>query len=626
LRPMEDQVQLIVQPMGLRGDVAKGSTLLGSLRSLGVPITSPCAGRGTCGKCLVKVLEGGGNLNPSTSAEKALLPRVLDEDYRLACTARLHGEVTVLIPPESMLGKPQMLTEGLSVTMPLNPAVTEWIVKVDPPSVHDLRSDHKRLFDAISRDLAVSGLSMGLDQVQALPSKLRKHHWKVRVVLWKAKQVLEVGSPRAQGGLYGLAVDVGTTKVAAYLVDLRNGEVAAATSIINPQIEWGEDVVSRITYAVDAVRTRRLQRALAEGINHLAEECCRRAGVKRSQVYEVTVAGNTAMHHLFLGLGPKTLGLAPYAPVIHEPIDLDARRLGLRLNRAGKVHVLPVVAGFVGGDAVADVLATRIHDQPRWQLLFDIGTNTEVILARRGAVYAASCASGPAFEGARIKHGMRAATGAIEYVKVQPETLEVSYHTIDDEKPRGICGSGVIDAVAQLVQVGVVSSSGRMLDPKVKADKSMAEFVIAPGDVTASGSAIVLTQQDVREIQLAKAAVLTGCRILLREARVTMEEIERIYMAGAFGSYVRPESAIAIRMIPEFPASMIKAVGNTAGAGARVALTSLEARKEAEAIAQAMRYVELHTFPEFQQLYVKALSFPSPGESKGIAAGRLEKR
>ncbi|MEM2905861.1 MAG: ASKHA domain-containing protein [Candidatus Bathyarchaeia archaeon] len=608
---MLDQVELVVQPIGLRGDVPKGSTVLGSLRKLGVPLAAPCGGRGTCGKCLVKVLDGEENLTTRTSAERALISGDMpNSGYRLACLARLLGPVTVLIPPESMVGRPQIVTEGFSVTAPLNPAVTEWTTRVDPPTLHDLRSDLQRLFDALSRDLATSGFSADLDTVRLLPSKLREQRWEARVILWKGREILEVASPKAEASLYGLAVDIGTTKVAAYLVNLRNGEVAAATSVVNPQIEWGEDVISRITYATDARKTRRLQRAVVEGINHLAEECCLKAGVRRSQIYDVTVAGNTAMHHLFLGLEPKTLGLAPYAPVVHEPVDEDAKRLGLRMNRAAKVHVLPVVAGFVGGDAVADILATRIHEEPRWQLLFDIGTNTEVILARKGALYAASCASGPAFEGARIKHGMRASSGAIEYVKVEPETLAVSYHTIDDEKPRGICGSGVIDAVAQLVQAGVISPSGRMSGlARSESVEGIPEFVIAQGEETLSGSPITLTQQDVREIQLAKAAVLTGATILLREAHVTLEEIERVYMAGAFGSYVRPESAIAISMIPAFPLSMIRAVGNTAGAGARLALTSMEARKEAAAIAQAVRYVELHTFPDFQEIYLKALSF-----------------
>ncbi len=620
MRLMEDRAELVVQPMGLRGDVAKGSTLLGSLRSLGVPITSPCAGRGTCGKCLVKVIGGKEDLSTPSSAERVLISdTMLEKDYRLACLARLKGDVTVLIPPESMLGRPQMVTDGLSVTVPLNPAVTEWVVELEPPTVHDLRSDLKRLFDAISRDLAVRGLCADLEEARSLPSKLRRHGWKVKVVLWQARKILEVGSPRAQGGVYGLAVDIGTTKLAAYLVNLRNGEALVATSIINPQIEWGEDVISRITYSKDARRTRRLRRAVVEGINHLAEECCLRAGVRRTQIYEVTVVGNTAMHHFFLGLEPRTLGLAPYAPVVQDPIDEEARRLGLRLNRAANVHVLPVVAGFVGGDAVADILATRLHEQAGWQLLFDIGTNTEVVLGRKGALYAASCASGPAFEGARIKHGMRAASGAIEHVKVEPETMDVSYHVIDDEKPRGVCGSGVIDAVAQLVQAGAISPSGRMVGPGVvERGQGMAEFVIAPGEETASGAAITLTQQDVREIQLAKAAVLTGCVIVMREAQVAIEEIERVYMAGAFGSYVRPESAIAIMMIPKFPIRMIQAVGNTAGAGARIALTSVEARKEAEMIARATRYVELHTFPEFQELYVKALSFGETRIAQGL--------
>jgi len=619
---MRKLVHVIVQPLGLRVDVHAEENLLRTLRQVGVWLPSTCGGTGSCGKCFVKIVDGVDGLSELTEAERKHLTRSnIGEEYRLACQAKLLGNVTVLIPPESMVGKPRTQVEGVEVKVTLNPAVTEHMVEVEAPTLKDLRADYTRLADALKETIGIERVAVDHYVMRLLPSSLRLYSWKPRVVLWSGGKVLDVTSRENLGKLYGIAVDIGTTKLATYLLNLSDGTTTASASMVNPQIQWGEDVISRISYARGIKETRQLQKVVVSGINQLIHECCLKAGIDPRYVYEIVAVGNTAMHHLFLGINPKSLGFTPYTPVVQEALNLEARSLGLKVNKAANVHVLPVVAGFVGADAIADILTTQVAEEDDWGIVFDIGTNTEVILGKKDKVYAGSCASGPAFEGARIKHGMRASSGAIEYVTIDSETLQVKFHVIDDEKPKGICGSGVIDTIAQLLKAGVIDASGKFRDGYggVRLDvQGQREFIVADGEETASGRELTITQNDVREIQLAKAAVLTGAMILMREARVGMEEIGKIYLAGAFGTYVKPESAVAVGMIPPFTLDYINSVGNAAGTGARQALISLEARVKADKLARKVHYIEFHIFPDFQEWYLKALSFPEKGVNRSI--------
>jgi len=614
---MDCSIELIVEPLGVRTKVPKDTRLLDALSQLGIRIPSVCGGIGTCGKCVVRVLEGLENLSPPTEQERHhLKPRALREGRRLACQARAKGSLRIMIPPEELGSKPRLQVEGIETTVELDPAVSEVFVKAPPPTISDARSDYKRLLDALQKSDSPRDLIPTLEGLRLLPSKVRRHGWSVRLVLWKDRQVLDILPPRSRQKLLGIAIDVGTTKLAAYLLDLRSGRIMAVASAINPQVAFGEDIITRISYAKDAKGLLRLQRAVLRGINDLILECCHEAHANPRDIYEIVIVGNTAMHHILLGIPPRTLGFAPYVPVVQDPLDLPSRSLSLKTNPSANLHVLPVIAGFVGPDAVADILATGLHEAQDPCMIFDIGTNTEVVLGSKDGMICCSCASGPAFEGAGIKFGMRAAEGAIESVQIDPWTLKVDYRVIGNRKPRGLCGSGVIDAIAGLLKARVLEPSGRMGAgegiPGFRRDESgQREFLIAPAEETAIGTDIVLTQSDVREIQLAKAAVLTGAEILLREAGFEPSKIRRIFLAGAFGSHVRPESALAIGMLPPFEIGRIQNVGNAAGTGARLALLSQRLREKAKEIAEKCRYIELHAHPGFKEVYFRALGFPA---------------
>jgi uncharacterized 2Fe-2S/4Fe-4S cluster protein (DUF4445 family) len=403
----------------------------------------------------------------------------------------------------------------------------------------------------------------------------------------------------------GLAVDLGTTKIAAYLVDMETGDPLAAEGIMNPQIAYGEDVMSRISYAMGNGGAR-LRQVVTEGLNELIEKLCS----EPERIVEMTLVGNTAMHHLFVGLPVRQLGLAPYLPAVQISLDVKARDLGLHVAPGAYVHLLPNVAGFVGADHVAMILATGIHRTDRVIVGLDIGTNTEVILAHRGKMRSASCASGPAFEGSRIKHGMRAASGAIEKVRVLDSQAKVQ--TVDDAPPIGLCGSGIVDAIAELRRIGLINRRGRLGDdPGVRPVDNTREFILVAGERSGTGQDITITQKDISEIQLAKAAIRTGIEALLDEEGIGWEEVEEVIIAGAVGTTIDPASAIAIGMFPPLSLERFRQVGNAAGVGARLALVSRSQRAEAEEIARRVRYLELMTQPGFASRFARAMYLPT---------------
>lgn len=578
-------------------------------------LPSICGGRGLCGKCIVRVLRG--EVSPPSSQELKLLQKKIEMGFRLACQAKILGDVEIDIPEESLKRVPKVAVEGLETTVAFNPMVREIKVVVEKPSLADLRSDYQRLLDALKKSVKIEVVSKpNLRAVRKLPDVFRSSGWNVRVVYHDELGVLDVSPVDENCGLYGLAVDIGTTKLAIYLVDLRTGKTEIARSMLNPQVRYGEDVISRISYASDAEKTKVLQRAVIEGLNNLIIEACRRVEVDPRGIYEVVVVGNTAMHHIFLGIPPTTLGLAPFVPVVQDSIDLPASEFGLMVNESANLHVLPVVAGFVGADAVADAIATRVYESKRPSMVIDIGTNTEIILNDGENLRACSCASGPAFEGARIKHGMRAADGAIESVQIDSDGIH--YSVIGGVKPIGICGSGLIDAVSELLRSGLLTLDGRfrrstMPDRFVKTDLGY-EFVLARAEETGTREAITITQRDIREIQLAKSAIATGVSLLMKEAGVKPEELSVIYLAGSFGSYINPRSAVRIGILPNIGLDKIRVVGNSAGVGAKMCLLSQEERDRARILAQRIRFVEFYLKPEFRRVFLENLSFPKVEE------------
>jgi len=631
----KQKVTVIFQPSGRRGQVEAGKTVLRASRELGVAIESVCGEKQTCGKCKVRVEEGffeGGtllsrreHLSPFTSDESKFIPeKDRTEGYRLACVAEFHGDALIFVPEESRGGKQIIRKAVRELPVDLNPAVKGYYLELSPPSLKEPRGDFERLSQELERRYDLRGLSIDFEALREIPANLRAGNWKVTAFVWMDREVVHV-QPGRVDHFFGLAADIGTTTVAAYLCDLASGQVAAADSMMNPQVAYGEDVMSRISYAMTnpSDGLKKMQASIIDGLNDLARSTAQAAGVKPEDILEVTVVGNTAMHHIFLGLDPQYLGVSPFTPSVHRSLDLKARDLGLRLHPAANVHVLPVEAGFVGADNVGFLIAEEPYKKEEMVLLIDIGTNGELVLGNRERLISASCATGPALEGAHIKFGMRAAPGAIERVRIDPETLEVRYRVIGREmwsrecapgeiQARGICGSGIIEAVAELLKCGVVERSGRfkgsLSHERLRKGEKGYEFVIARAEETCIGQDITIGISDIRAVQLAKGALYAGAKIMKKVLGV--EQLDRVILAGAFGSYLDPERAMTLGMFPDCDLQKVVAVGNAAGDGARLALLNREKRKEADRVARQVEYLELTIFPDFEREFAQAMYFP----------------
>jgi len=604
-------------PEGKRIEAPVGATLLDVALKLNVDLASFCGGRGACGKCRILVIEGSENLSPLSEAEKRLLRRDdLEMGFRLACQARVMGPVTVKVPESSRMGKQRLVVLGYEPQVTVTPCVKKLYLELKKPTLDEPEADDLRLLREISRKERDARVRLSYNAARRLADSLRQGDWKVTVVLWNDEEVLDVEPGDTRHKLYGYAVDIGTTKIAGFLVDLTDGSLIHADGVMNPQIPYGEDVISRITFVMqEPENLEKLKNEVVKSINELIGRACLAARISHEEIYDIVIVGNTAMHHLFFGFNPRYLGFSPYSPVIAKSYVTKAINIGLKVNPEAYAYSLPNIAGFIGADAVGCILASRIHETSDVALLIDVGTNTEIILGCKDFLYACSTASGPAFEGAHIKFGMRAASGAIEAITITRGGLEVSYKTIDDVKPRGLCGSGIIDAIAEMLKEGVIDTTGRILEnkdnPRVRRGSQGLEYVLAWKEETATGiDDIVITQQDIREIQKAKAAIQTGWRILMKKLSISVRDVKKVLIAGAFGSYINPMSAMIIGMLPEVPLNNIEYIGNAAGSGARMALKSIDVRREAEVIARSVRYVELAADPDFEVEYVNSMSMP----------------
>ncbi|MDI6755861.1 MAG: ASKHA domain-containing protein, partial [Thermodesulfobacteriota bacterium] len=479
------KVTVIFQPSGRRGQAERGKTILEAAQELGVAIESICGGNHTCGKCRVRVEEGlfeGGSFEPRMSNLSAFHPEESNfigqkeqgEGYRLACVAELQGDALIYMPGESRTTQQVIRKEVRNNAVELNPGVKCHYVEVPPPSLKEPLGDFERLSRALKNNCGLKGLSIDFPALQSLPQRLRSGEGKVSIFVWMDREILDI-QPGKVKDFYGLAVDIGTTTVAVYLCNLRSGQVVATDSMMNPQVIFGEDVMSRIAYTMTNREDglKRLREAIVEGLNGLVQSVAKSAETNPGNILEMVVVGNTAMHHIFLGIDPGHLGLSPFPPAIHHSLDIKARDLGLKIHPAANVHVLPIEAGFVGADNVGVILSEEPCKKEEITLIIDVGTNGELILGNKQRLISASCASGPAFEGAHIKFGMRAAPGAIEHVRIDPNTLDVKYKIIGLEKwsdeyspaevqARGICGSGIIDAVAEMFSAGVLEQNGRI--------------------------------------------------------------------------------------------------------------------------------------------------------------------
>jgi len=590
------------EPVGRRGRCPEGNSLLECARLLKVDLVSICGGIGACRRCRIQVISG--SVTPPTTEDRETFTAAeLEQGYRLACCMAFpQGDLRVLVPPESLTAPQRMQVEGLDLRVEPDPLARSLEVELIPPSLEDPKPDDRNLWAALERDHGVVQGTIDLAVQQMLSTRLRALNWKTSVVL-KESEIIALGAPSTRW--LGLAVDIGTTKIAVYLVDMKSGEIAASSGLMNPQISYGEDVVSRIYTAGESTgNAGRMQTLLVESLNSTVATLCAGIGSSASHITDAVIVANTAIHHLFLRLPVQQLGLVPYVPAVCSPVDIKARDIGLSMAPGAYVHMLPNVAGYVGADHVAMLLATELDEREGVSLAIDIGTNTEMCLNCRGRMKSVSCASGPAFEGAHIQFGMRAAEGAIERVHMSGERLEIQ--TIGGGVPVGICGSGLLDGIAQMLQNGVIDPSGRMLDhPLVRKRNDRREFVLVerPGE-----DDITISQKDVRELQAAKTAIRLGIQALLEDAGILETDIDRVIIAGAFGSFIDVQSAIAIGMLPPLPPERYRQVGNAAGTGARLALISKDKRRTALAIAARDGYIELACIPDFNDKFAAASS------------------
>jgi uncharacterized 2Fe-2S/4Fe-4S cluster protein (DUF4445 family) len=590
------------EPVGRRGPCPEGGTLLDAARALGVDLASVCGGYGTCGSCKVQIVTGLVTL-PTLREHGELSLAELAQGYRLACLTEPLGDCCVHVPPESLTALQRTQVEGLEVPVEVRPAVASCVVQIAAPTLEDLRGDDQRLCEAVTAAVGVDTVLSDLEVARQASAELRRLGWQARVTLC-GREVTHVAAVDAPW--LGLAVDIGTTKIAAYIIDLVSGKTLAARGVMNPQIAYGEDVIARLVYAGKGPdETALLQTLLADGLSQLAADACAAIGARPADIVDAVVVGNTAMHHLFLRLPVAQLAVAPYVPAVCGAVDVKAREIGLRLAPGANVHLLPNIAGYVGADHVAMLLATGMADQTDSTLAIDIGTNTEMCLTHRGQMTSLSCASGPAFEGAHIKFGMRAAPGAIERVRIVDGRVE--YKTIDDQQPVGLCGSGLLDAVAHMRRAGLLNDKGRLAGPQVREAEGDVEFVIADETKTGNGRAITVTQHDIRELQLAKGAIRCGIETLLQDAGITAGDLRRVIIAGAFGTYIDIESAMTIGLLPKLPLDRVSQVGNAAGTGARLALLSCTHRRQARELAQRVRYLELARSPRFMRNFAEAM-------------------
>lgn len=594
------------QPVGRRRRVSADASLLDAAREAGVDLAAICGGMGTCGGCRVRLVKG--ELSPLTEDE---IFELSDEDisagYRLACQSHPLSDVLIDIPPDSLTTTQRLQVEGVKSGTEIDLPIRSVELNIPKPNLNDLRSDLDRFKEALHDAGYLDDIKLPYEVLETFSNVLREQNWSCKAVIRNN----EIAAILPTGSLpLGLAVDVGTTKVAAYLINMEDGSVLTRQGAMNPQVAYGEDVISRIHYANHTSGGAKiLQSALIDTLNRMVEEMCASTGNSPGSVVEAVIAGNTAMHHLVAGLPIKQLGFSPYVPAVNESLELDCARIGLKLAFGAKVFLPPNIAGFVGADHVAMLLSTGAAESSKNVIALDIGTNTEISLVTDGRITCCSCASGPAFEGAHIKDGMRAAPGAVERVWIAGEDIRV--RTIDDAKPVGICGSGILDAVAELLGAGALDSNGsfRPGHPLVRAADGKKEALLVPASSSGSGQDITVTRKDINEIQLAKGAIRAGIDVLLEDAGLPADSIDEFIVAGAFGTYLDISSAIKIGMFPSLPLSRFQQVGNAAGAGAVQMLVSKRQREKAAGLALRLNYIELTTNKDFRDIFFRGLLF-----------------
>ncbi len=602
-------------PQNREMKVAAGTNLLKAAAEGGLYIEGDCAGKGTCGKCRVKIVKGSGS--EATAAEKKHLSIAeLDSGWVLACQRTINENCVIEVPLQKDAYSRKTTLAGGVEKLEAEPFVEKRSIKLSRPSVKDQRADLERLL----QELELPNLHIKPRELASLPSLLRKNSYSITTTI-AADNIISLEPGDTTDQVYGIAFDIGTTTIVGSLIDLNSAKVTAVSATTNPQNIYGADVISRITHASKSRENlRQLQSKVIEATNFIIKDLLKQTKVARDRVYEIVAVGNTTMSHLFMGIDPTYLAPAPFIPAFSRALKVVAADIDLKINPAGQVTLLPNIAGYVGSDTLGVILATDMDGSEDVCAAIDIGTNGELVLKANGRLMACSTAAGPAFEGAQIKQGMRASAGAIEAVSYIDGDIVIE--TIDNAPACGICGSGLIDSAAALLDAGLIEPSGRFVNPEENPEKvpdkfknrfrrkeSGLEFVLVSGKDSENGNDIVISQGDLRELQLAKGAIYAGLMILLKEANVEKGDLDRILLAGAFGNYVRKESALTIGLLPQLPPEKIIAVGNAAGDGSRMALASKKVRERAFRLPATIEHLELSTRPDFQDIFVDALPF-----------------
>ena len=613
----EQQIRITFQPSGRSVFVLSGTKIIEAAGLAGININTPCGGAGTCGKCQVKIAAG--LQMPCDGDKKIFNDEKLQDGWRLACQTSIKNETVVFVPETSHLVSQQKIvveseTGGSAEVLP---SVHKVYVQMPAPTMDDNKADLLRL------EAAIGSFKTDLKQLRNLPKLLHKYDYKGTAVLADHHLIdFEEGDTTKQ--CYGVAFDIGTTTIVGSLLNLCDGSELAITAQMNPQVSFGDDVLSRIEHSASCSDCLdELSGIVKSTVAEMIDNLCRQADISHDNIYEVTFAGNTTMEHLLCGIDPTPLGKVPFVPAYARGLLLDAKDFGIPVNHNGKVYVFPVIGGFVGGDTVAGILATNLSDQQGAVLMIDIGTNGEIVLAKDGQLWAASTAAGPAFEGARITYGMRATTGAIEKVVFDGD---IQYSVIGNVNAVGICGSGLIDLAAEMLKSKMITSTGQLLGANqlpenlpqaiaqriYEGDNNQVEFLISQANQGRKDLRVVLTQRDIRELQLAVGAIRAGVKIMLKKAGVETKDINRVLIAGGFGSFIRRTNAQTIGLLPtEIDHEKINYVGNASLAGAKWALLSSNARRRAEELARKTKHIELSLDTNFQMEFADAMIFPS---------------
>lgn len=601
------------QPVGKTFEIEEGRDVLSLASENGINIPSICNGDKLCGKCIIKIMEG--DVAPTHVETKFFSDTEIKEGLRLACKTKVKDNLSVWVLNESEVETIKVLTTGLETAVSIENDVEKIDIPYTKPSLENLKSYMDSLKDNLPDNY--KGVNTNYSLLKTAANLLENSNGQVTAVI-KKERLLNIESSGIKS--YGLAFDIGTTTIVGLLVDLETGKTVKVASRTNPQVANGADVITRINYTINEDSgLLKLQKLVISAINEIINEICLNMNFDSRNIYSLTLAGNAVMNHLLLGVDPKSMAFAPYVPVFKEAVTVKAKELNLNINQDADVYILPNISGFVGGDIVALILAHQLLHTDKITLGIDIGTNGEIVLGSEKRLLCCATAAGPAFEGGHITFGMRAANGAIDSVSVEDNKL--LYHVVGNVNPKGICGTGLIDLVAELLEVGVIDETGRIIskdelegngkhfEHRVRENGSQNEFVIVFKEEINNGNDIVLKQQDVRELQLAKGAIAAGYSVLLTDLGLTESDIDEVLVAGAFGSYIKKESALKIGLLPKISIDKVKSIGNSSSIGAKHYLVSSAKRKESEEIINKTEYVELCLRSEFQDKFMEAMIF-----------------